>query len=88
MSFEVVEQQPSVVSNLLQKEAMSHMVDYQKVRSIAEAEKLTMRIWVLNSLLDTEETYLQYLNTLLLVSCEACCAESKANVVGFHPKLF
>ena len=46
------------------------MVDYQKVRSIAEAEKLTMRIWVLNSQLDTEETYLQYLDTLLLVSTE------------------
>ena len=43
------------------------MVDYDKVRTIAEAEKLTMRIMVLNSLLDTEEVYVQYLHTLLLV---------------------
>ncbi|XP_078481148.1 LOW QUALITY PROTEIN: active breakpoint cluster region-related protein [Ciona intestinalis] len=47
-------------------EAVSDMVDYQKVRSIAEAEKLRMRKWVLTSLLDNEEAYLQYLNTLLL----------------------
>lgn len=43
------------------------MVDYQKVRSIAEAEKLRMRKWVISSLLDSEEAYLEYLNTLLLV---------------------
>ena len=43
------------------------MVDYHKVRSIAEAEKLRMRKWVISSLLDSEETYLEYLNTLLLV---------------------
>ena len=55
-----------------QKEAVTQMVDYQKVRNIAEAEKLTMRIWVLNSLLDTEEAYLQYLDTLLLVSILFC----------------
>nr|CAB3219663.1 active breakpoint cluster region-related protein [Phallusia mammillata] len=47
-------------------EAVSDMVDYQKVRSIAEAEKLRMRRWVLSSVLDNEEAYLQYLNTLLL----------------------
>ncbi|XP_076804707.1 active breakpoint cluster region-related protein-like isoform X1 [Clavelina lepadiformis] len=47
-------------------DAVSDMVDYQKVRSIAEAEKLRMRRWVLSSLLETEQAYLQYLNTLLL----------------------
>ncbi|XP_039266553.2 breakpoint cluster region protein-like isoform X1 [Styela clava] len=53
----------SVPSN---NDAVSGMVDYQKVRSIAEAEKLRMRRWVVSSLLDSEETYLEYLNTLLL----------------------
>lgn len=47
-------------------DAVSGMVDYQKVRSIAEAEKLRMRKWVVSSLLDSEEAYLEYLNTLLL----------------------
>ena len=44
------------------------MVDYRKARNVKEAEKLRMRLWVLDSMLDNEETYLKYLNTLLLVS--------------------
>ena len=57
---------------LLQWKEFSRMVDYHKVRNIADAEKLNMRRFVLNSLLDTEETYLKYLDTILLV-CKVYC---------------
>ena len=56
------------------------MVDYQKVRSIAEAEKLRMRKWVLSLLLDTEEQYLQYLNTLLLVRDDLWHSSTKQRI--------
>ena len=43
------------------------MVDYQ-ICSFREAEKPDMRQRVLNNMLNIEEIYLKYLNTLLLVS--------------------